>query len=384
MVNTAKNRAFRYILTTFFTLVLFFIIGATKASAMTRGEITYEIETGVGQAISDYKSGSYDYFSSVEISIDVALAVSLDDSEAKTEIADYFEREIYPIVNEALSRKGYVYQYGLNYVYSYFPGEDIINYKFYMYPSQLLYAVKAKNAAQFYRKALELMKKMDYETWIYCTDDSIDISDMMHIVCEQHPEYYGGGWTTKYSGGSVIVKLTGPNTGDAIFTKAKQKKADKKADEIVKKIIKKSMSTDQKVKAIHDYLATHCNYDSKSASSGTMTQAHTAYGCLINKKAVCQGYAAAFNLLLTKCKIPSIAVSGYGNGGSHAWNLVKVGSKAYYYDVTWDDPVFTSGPKPDFVRWDYYKLTASQMGKNHSWDKHMFASKYLKYVDVLF
>ena len=384
MTNTAKNRALRYTLTTIITLVLFLIIGATTARAMTKSEIKSTIEAGINQAISDYKSNNYDYFSYKEVGIDVSLVVSLDENEAKAEIADYFEREIYPIVNSTLSDKGYIYQYGLNYVYSYYPGENIVNYKFYIYPSQLFRAEKVKNAAQFYRKTLELMKKMDYKTWIYCTDDSIDIGDLMHIICEQHPEYYGGGWTTKYSGDSLVVKLTGPESNSKLFTKTKMKKADQKADEIIKKIIKKGMSTDQKIKAIHDYLATHCNYDSKSAASDSMTQAHTAYGCLVNKKAVCQGYAAAFNLLLTKCKIPSIAVSGYGNGGSHAWNLVKVGSKAYYYDVTWDDPVFTSGPKPDFVRWDYYKLTASQIGKNHSWDKHMFASKYLKYVDVLF
>lgn len=107
----------------------------------------------------------------------------------------------------------------------------------------------------------------------------------------------------------------------------------------------------EKLKSIHDALAGRVTYDYDAVSyyeknqtvTGSIMQSFTAYGALVNGKAVCQGYAEAFKLLCDKQGIPCIVVVGTGvvsasESGSHMWNAVKMEDGSWYnVDVTWDD-----------------------------------------------
>ena len=94
------------------------------------------------------------------------------------------------------------------------------------------------------------------------------------------------------------------------------------------RIIRDEMTSEtQALRAIDNYLVKNCvDHDNLLAQIMGHHDAYTAYGCLIEKKAVCQGYAGVFNLLAAKAGICSIAVPGEAGGGSHAWNYVKDGS----------------------------------------------------------
>lgn|GEM_PF-1370369 len=98
-------------------------------------------------------------------------------------------------------------------------------------------------------------------------------------------------------------------------------------------------------------------YDTDTANIAPLTQAeqmpltsrlaHTAYGPLVQKGAVCDGYAYAFQLLCSYAGIPAATVTGMSFRGArpetqdyvenHAWNVVFYGDDAYYCDPTWDD-----------------------------------------------
>ncbi len=88
------------------------------------------------------------------------------------------------------------------------------------------------------------------------------------------------------------------------------------------------------VMRIHDYLIDNCEYvigDENGYSS-------TAYGCLVEKRANCEGYAKAFGLLASEVGIKNILVTGVTDKGeNHAWNQVLVDGSWYNIDVTWDD-----------------------------------------------
>ena len=84
----------------------------------------------------------------------------------------------------------------------------------------------------------------------------------------------------------------------------------------------------EKVKETHDYLVENCSY---------YVNADGPYNCIFNNESNCNGYALAFYLIMQKCDIECKYVTGYGNGGAHAWNAVKIGSFWYNIDVTWDD-----------------------------------------------
>ena len=63
---------------------------------------------------------------------------------------------------------------------------------------------------------------------------------------------------------------------------------------------------------------------------------YTAYGALIDKTSVCQGYAVLLYRMLLEAGIDCRVISGYGNGGGHAWNIVRLNGKYYNVDATWD------------------------------------------------
>ena len=101
----------------------------------------------------------------------------------------------------------------------------------------------------------------------------------------------------------------------------------------------------EKLKYVHDYLVNNCDYDYSSKNSATTKPAHTAYGCLIDHKAVCSGYSDAFMLIVKKLGFECGTVSGIATE-SHAWNYVRLGGNYYWVDVTWDDPTYEEGNKP--------------------------------------
>lgn len=109
----------------------------------------------------------------------------------------------------------------------------------------------------------------------------------------------------------------------------------KKADEIAKLVPQGSEY--EKIKFIHDYIVDHCDYDVAALDDSNNVTAYTAYGALIDGKAVCEGYSKAFALLCRKIGITALCRSGEGGGGGHMWNMVQCDGKWYNVDVTWDD-----------------------------------------------
>ena len=93
---------------------------------------------------------------------------------------------------------------------------------------------------------------------------------------------------------------------------------------------------------------------------------HTAYGCLEDGCAVCEGYSCAAKLLLNEFGVEcQIEVGDCIDGGGHAWNLVKVDGNWYQLDVTWND-----GSGSD----DYLLVTDDYMRKTRVWDYSKYPS----------
>ena len=113
---------------------------------------------------------------------------------------------------------------------------------------------------------------------------------------------------------------------------------------ILRKIIDDSMDDYAKVAAIYAWLAENLTYDMVAANSSSAIYAsYTIKGALIDRIAVCDGYASAFRLL---CQIEGIRaeeVTGLcdqqGALGGHAWNKVWIGSSVYGVDSTWARPI---------------------------------------------
>ncbi len=90
----------------------------------------------------------------------------------------------------------------------------------------------------------------------------------------------------------------------------------------------------QKIKTIYDYIC--ANYDNGNLDDAGDLLKNTAYAALINKTAVCQGYASLLYRLLLECGIDARIISGTANGENHVWNIVKYGDSYYYLDAACD------------------------------------------------
>lgn len=103
--------------------------------------------------------------------------------------------------------------------------------------------------------------------------------------------------------------------------------------------VETDMSDLEKAVALHDYLVINCEYDYENYLAKTIpTNSYSAYGVLVERKAVCQGYALTYKLLLNKVGIECYMVTS--SSMNHAWNLIKLDGQFYQVDVTWDDPVW--------------------------------------------
>lgn len=258
--------------------------------------------------------------------------------------------------------------------YSYRGSYGSYEYRVDLLPQFFTDVVVLESEKSAYSHALKALKGRDYTTVFY--SDKNMYYDIFLRTVEQHPEYNYNISIWKSTAGTCGYRLS--DDADASEVKRMMKAADKKAARVVSSIISDGMSTGEKYREIHDYLVRNCVYDMETYDNAGSSwgETYTAYGCLIDKYAVCQGYAAAFNLLCAKAGLLSMSVSGTAKGGPHAWNMVKLGDEYRYLDVTWDDPVPDRGDK---VSYDYFLLTADEMSQSHKWLKTKYAVKYLKY-----
>lgn len=128
------------------------------------------------------------------------------------------------------------------------------------------------------------------------------------------------------------------------------------------------MTDAQKVMAVHDWIINHTVFDVESASAGATPPDIFSYtGVMLNGKAVCGGYAKAFDYFMQILGIQSEYIVGYatnsiGQTEGHAWNRVLIDGNWYYLDVTWDDPVSTRG---DVLSHRYCMIPLADISRNH-------------------
>ncbi|NLZ46364.1 MAG: hypothetical protein GX896_06690 [Clostridiales bacterium] len=153
--------------------------------------------------------------------------------------------------------------------------------------------------------------------------------------------------------------------------KAQHQKDLEKLDNKIKSIIDNCKVSDEYdiLKYIHDTIIRDCEYDINTENP------LSAYDCLVEGKAVCEGYSKAFILLCSEFGIECLPVVGNagdlsGNPIPHMWNLVKVDGQWLHFDVTWDDPIVLEASKDyDFVKYDYFGLSDIGISMDHEMKK---------------
>lgn len=94
------------------------------------------------------------------------------------------------------------------------------------------------------------------------------------------------------------------------------------------------------IRRIHDYIIDHSVYDSnRSDYNDTTYRSDIAYGPLLQSYGICGGYTDAMELFLEELGIQSYKISSE----QHVWNAIYLDGEWYHLDLTWDDPVTSTG-----------------------------------------
>ena len=238
---------------------------------------------------------------------------------------------------------------------------------------------KMENAEKYlfiYDQLVEGLGKAETKIYVYDGNYPVtnkDLSNILEIVLNDYPQYFwiDNGYTYSYNSTSVL-SISPYYQSTATNLEVSKEKFETGIDELIEGI-DASMSEFERELIVHDRLAEKVVYDMGA------TNAHSAYGAIVDGKAVCDGYSRAFQYAMYKLGIQCQTVTGTSNGGGHAWNLIRVDGKYYYMDLTWDDKTESSQ-----LYYGYFNLPLSEMDNDHtlemfielpecnSWDANYF------------
>lgn len=230
------------------------------------------------------------------------------------------------------------------------------------FSSPLITLTKGQEA--LYNLFLDAMQRGKNDVILPAVVNSDNIIYYIKLVIAENPElcnYDACSCSFAYQGHKTIVRLNQAFPSSKWFDTLQRK-----ADEILNKKIDCSLSDIKKVLAIHDYFIKHVTY--KESFSAISYVSHTAYGAIIENEAVCEGIAYGFSYLLKKVGIKSTVVDGEADGGAHAWNIVKIGTDCYHFDVTWD--LLRQNESHNMI-YDYFCLSDLDL-KNRTWDRKIY------------
>lgn len=115
---------------------------------------------------------------------------------------------------------------------------------------------------------------------------------------------------------------------------------------------------------INDFLCGKIEYDENTSNQ------YTAFGALVECKAVCAGYARAAQLLFMGQGIECLYVRGESRTERHGWNIVKLEGDYYHFDATWNDAGFEGAdeslPGADQPSYAYLNVTTDQISVDHT------------------
>lgn len=216
------------------------------------------------------------------------------------------------------------------------------------------------------KKDMEYVVNDEYFTFFFkelvMADDPTTSDDADYLA--YNLDFYSGKHELYYKNGIIYFKLC------YYESLSQTKKVNEKVPGILSKLKLDGKSNYEKVKAVHDYICELITY----SYTGKDVES-TMYGAVFNGKALCNAYSLCMYKLLVEAGVPCKIIGGTaGSGrdsGGHAWNIVALGDKWYYVDLTWDDSPEDS--KAEYC-YDYFLKGSSDFDSADPSEKHKLDS----------
>jgi hypothetical protein len=200
-----------------------------------------------------------------------------------------------------------------------------------------------------------------------------DLSSIIHAVFSDHPEifWYQNGFTYTYD-----MKTFTPS-----LIKMKLNCDEEKISDMEDEIKDAAETLLAEAEGLDEYEKSEFFYREiiEKVEYVDGDNAHNIYGALVDGKAVCEGYAKAYQYLMTKSGVMALYV--YGNATSdpkepmeaHGWNLVKINGNWYQTDCTWGDPMQKEGSENvQTIDYSYLNVTVGDLMGTHVMEKQFF------------
>ena len=214
--------------------------------------------------------------------------------------------------------------------------------------NQVEYATDVSQAGAVLRQAMK--NRQETATVYFEADASLTFSEVVAAIQNEAMAHTGNGTEGDYlawqrgpisAGGSYIpggqTKQYTINFELSYYTTAQQEaQVDTAVAELQASLNMDGMSDYETLCAIYEWMCLNITYDYDHLGDDAYDLQYTAYAALIDRTSVCQGYAVLLYRLLLEEGIDCRVITGIGNGGPHAWNIVELGGKYYNLDATWD------------------------------------------------
>lgn len=203
-----------------------------------------------------------------------------------------------------------------------------------------------------------------------------DLKPAVRAVMNDHPEiFWCTGASSYYRSADVneneefyvmSIAMSSPEITDEEALSQSKAVFDKAVDEFLADI-DLAQAPAKIALDVHDKIIAEAEYDYDTQNGiNTSFLAHSAYGSLVLKLAVCDGYSRGYSYILQKCGIRSVIVRS--DVIRHAWNMVYLDNGNdnedddwYETDLTWDDQIYESYQH----RW-YNQTTENMLAKHDS------------------
>ena len=157
----------------------------------------------------------------------------------------------------------------------------------------------------------------------------------------KHLGLHGFGYQCSYSSADPRIDYQVTYKAEYHTTAAQEQQLAAAVANALKQLNLSGKNAYEKVRAINDYICDKVTYDYTNLNDDSYNLKYSAYAALINGTSVCQGYASLFYRMALEAGLDCRILSGKADNGEgigdHAWNIVRLGGKYYYIDVTWND-----------------------------------------------
>lgn len=222
------------------------------------------------------------------------------------------------------------------------------------------YSILSPTDKQVYKKIYDGIK--NFETAISVPKTTEPLLNIIQFVGRDNPHIF----YVDFNQYNYSQNLLGTTVNLTYwYTKQEVEEINEKVHRVLQKMLSRVNGTTdyEKEKSVHDLLIENVLYDMSALQNlhKHSPRSNSILGVLFYKTAVCEGIAKVTKMLLNLLDIKCIVATGMAGGELHAWNIVKIDSKPYHLDVTWDINLSTK----KYRRYDYFNLSDKEILKDH-------------------